>query len=221
LWKTWRGGGWRPFDMARWKPPADGKFEGNERIGRRLFELIPLNGASGQKPAVGLAWQHFEESRDAGDVSMDRLGRGCVDKKVKTYLVPRCASAATKFKPVKKFRAWAVVGVSELRRPAHGPALTLLASPVPLAPPSEEGIVDPLSDNDYHAHVERAAGYSSAYDMANHLRNIFESKLQIETVGGPAPAPAPVPAPAPAPAPAPTSWRARFKTWIANLFIRS
>ena len=165
--------------MARWIPPANGKIESNEQIGRRFLVLRPLKGAGDQKPMRGFALVHFEERRPPGDVSVDRLGAGAINKQVKVYLEPRCSAAVAKIIKPTDFTGWAVVGANKLRKPVDGgPELTLVASPEALKVASS-GAADSLTDNDYHAHIERPE-HSDHYGMATHLRQIFETADHFE-----------------------------------------
>ena len=81
--------------MALWSPKSSDPVGPNERIGRRLFDQKQLNGAQDQKPLRNVfELYHFEEKRDPGDVSVDRLGKTGIDRRVRNYVEERANFAA-------------------------------------------------------------------------------------------------------------------------------
>ncbi len=150
--------------MARWQPQPDQPVGPNEHIGRRLFDEPMLAGAQDQPSFAGLDFRHFEETRDP-EVSLDRLGQSGIDKAVVRYLRPRADKAGTTFRPPKAFNGWAVVRARLLSNPPHGPAVPVIASPIP-----GQG----LDENIYHAHVATPDHFDH-YSMALHLRHLFTS----------------------------------------------
>lgn len=157
--------------MARWTPRATDPIGQNETIGRRIYDRNSLKGARDQiRPQNTFELYHFEERREPGDVSVDRLGQTSVDPRVRGYLAPRAIAAAAGLTPVAPFRGWAVVRAKHIQRPTQGPPLRLTPSPiVPI-----DG--DAMSGNDYHADISRHNDYGY-YEMAMHLKNIFESNF--------------------------------------------
>jgi hypothetical protein len=162
--------------MALWNPPSE--IAAKEHIGRRKFERHRLRGGQDQRPPFRtLELYHFQETRGAGEVSLDRLGKTGIEKAVKKYLNPRARADGTKFKPPRSFEGWFYVTAVELRQPVHGPPLALVYSPV--------GHIDgeELSGNQFHAHVERPSSFSDDYAddlMAMHLKTIFERDYRFE-----------------------------------------
>jgi hypothetical protein len=162
-----------------WVPASSEPVGSNEHIGRRLFKRQTLRGAQDQTPPVGVfELFHFEEVRDEGDVSLDRLGKSSVDGKVRKYLDPRARAAISMFAQVRTFNGWAVVRAKELQEPQKGPPLPIIPSPIV----ATDG--NPLSENKYHAHVKRPGSYG-VYEMAIHLKVIFERKYKFEAAGSP------------------------------------
>jgi hypothetical protein len=159
--------------MSRWTPSKSDPVGPNERIGRRLFQRRKLIGAHDQRPPENtFELTHFEETRD-DRVSVDRLGKTGVEAKVKRYLEPRCEANAAALSGSQGFVGWAVVSAKDLNSPGRGPSLAVHPSPV------EQENEDPLSENIYHAHILRPGGYGS-YEMAMHLKTIFEKRYFYE-----------------------------------------
>lgn len=160
--------------MALWSPKSTDPVGPNERIGRRLFDQKQLSGAQDQKrPPNVFELYHFEERRDAGDISVDRLGKTGIDRRVCNYVERRAIFAASSFKPARKFIGWAVVSAKALQRPAQGPSLLVTPSPLIASDENE------LLENKYHAHIERPSRYQP-YEMAMHLKTIFERNYHFE-----------------------------------------
>ncbi len=148
--------------MARWKPESSvGK---NEPIGRRLFDEPMLRGSGDQPTYKGLELFHFEEKRST-EISVDRLGRTGVDRKVTRHVLPRAQGAGRLFSTPKSFDGWAVVAAKEIQngRKAQEPGFQIEASPV-----EDE---EPL-DNEYHGHIVRPDDLTS-HMMALELRHKF------------------------------------------------
>ncbi len=161
---------------ARWVPKNNDPIANQEYIGRRLFYRKKLKGSFKTKSS-GFDLTHFEESRDEGNVSVDRLGKTSFDKKVRNYLEPRANYAATKQTPEADFIGWAVVQAKDLFSP-QGPNLSIVPDPLP-----HDGTND-LSENYYHAYIPRPEEYRTgpyaSYSMAVHLKMIFDRKNQLE-----------------------------------------
>jgi len=146
---------------ARWTPQTDESIGLNESIGRRLFDEPMLTGASNQRPFKGLLYNHFEETR-GDEVSLDRLGRTSVEKKVIAYLRPRAEAAGNIRRPSMPFNGWAVLPARKFNEDKHL-KLTVVTSPV---------TGNDLDENIYHAHVNTPSDKDS-YTMALHLRQLF------------------------------------------------
>ena len=157
--------------MARWEPETDKPIGSNEHLGRRLFDEPILAGAQDQKPYVGLDYRHFEEKRIGDDVSLDRLGRTCVEKSIVRYLLPLAMSAAESTHETKIFHGWSVLKAQILRCPPRPklPKFEVVPSPVL----DQENV-----KNIYHAHIIR--GSMDPYILALHLRQLFAEYGNIE-----------------------------------------
>lgn len=167
-----------------------------------MFDRKPLSGAQDQKPPPQVfELYHFEERRDPGDVSVDRLGKTGIDGKVRNYVEQRAIFAASSFTPTRQFLGWAVVSARELQTPAQGPRLSVIPSPI--AADNE------LSENKYHAHIERPAHYQT-YEMAVHLKTIFERNYHFQAANS-----------QPQPAAETKSIRLKLWDWMLKNFARS
>jgi len=153
----------------KWNAPPD-RVDGNERIGRRLFDEPMLRGTAGQKPFAGLQINHFMETRSA-DVSLDRLGATSLHPKTIEFLTPRAVEAGKKFQKPVKFDGWAHIVAKELARgrTKDQPQVEVVASPVDEPEPG---------DNPYHAHVVRPNDIT-AYYFALHLRQMFTTSGDV------------------------------------------
>lgn len=163
--------------MARlWIPDIAATVGSREPVGRRLFAVPRLAGASDQMQWKDtLEIDHFLEKRLPGAVSLDRLGEKFVDGKVKTYLLIRAQHAGTRFMPPKDFSGWAYVRADKLAAPGKGlKNYPVVASPIVGDPQS-------IDCNPYHAHVCRPCG-ETAYTMAMTLRQLFHDHGNIEWV---------------------------------------
>lgn len=169
--------------MALWNPPNDVGL--GEYIGRRLFSRQKLAGAKDQQvQANTYDLNHFLETRDPGEVSLDRLGPTSIDTKVRRHLEPRAAAAGAQLHPPAPFIGWAIVRARDLAKPPKGPQLPVVASPI------EPVDGDELSSNIFHAHVVRPATLppeDQAYFMAVHLRVIFEKNYKFQEADAPDP----------------------------------
>jgi hypothetical protein len=158
--------------IALWHPNEN--IGRHEHIGRRLFPRKKLKGAGDQHPDPNtFELYHFEEKRDGGEVSLDRLGESSTDRRVLRYVSLRAHHAASLMKPQTSFRGWAVARAEKLQKPAKGPELSLVASPV-VATADDE-----LTENVYHAHAVRPSTYGP-YEMAMHLKMIFDRNYHFE-----------------------------------------
>jgi hypothetical protein len=155
--------------MALWKPNVT-TVAGSEFIGRRLFERPGLTGAKDQKrPDKTFELYHFENSDR--EVSVDRLGQSSVDGKVKkTYLNPRGHYAATLMHK-REFHGWAVTRAKIVQFPPT--SYPILPSPI-----AQVGM-EPLTENNFHAHIEMPDHFST-YEMAAILKHIFEKNYRFE-----------------------------------------
>jgi hypothetical protein len=155
--------------MALWKPNA-ATVAGSEFIGRRLFERPGLKGAEDQKrPAKTFELYHFENNDR--EVSVDRLGQTSVDGKVKkTYLNARGHYAATLMHK-REFHGWAVTQAKIVQSPPS--SYPILPSPI-----AQVGM-EPLTENNFHAHIEMPDRLSP-YEMAVILKHIFEKNYRLE-----------------------------------------
>lgn len=155
----------------RWDP--EGKPLGpQERVGRRLFDLPELVGATEDQYFGSVKVTQFWD-KHTGEVSLDRLGRSSVEPKVRTYLVPRAEDLGASFKPKRRFDGWAHIKAQDLSHAKWPPRVVINASPVF----RKEG-EDDVKENIYHAHIDRP---EDAYILASHLRNLFENSGDIET----------------------------------------
>jgi len=193
--------------MALWSPKSTDPVGPNERIGRRLFDQKQLSGAQDQKPPPNVfELYHFEERRGSGDVSVDRLGKTGIDRKVRNYVEPRAIFAASSFNPARRFLGWAVVKARDLQSPAQGPSLSVIPSPLVATAGNE------LSENNYHAYVQRPSDHQTTYtyyEMAMHLKAIFERNYHLEAA-----------TPQPPKAGEITSIRSKFWDWMRKKFAR-
>lgn len=161
--------------MARWAPDS-AKVEKGELLGRRLFPRPSLAGATDQRPVPSFDFRNFEESRDAGEVSLDRLGRGSAEKQVLKYLTPRAEAAAEGFTSKRIFNGWACIQAKKL---LEDKKLPLDLVPSPIAGNASEPGKDDLTENIYHAHT-RPRGNFDPYFLALHLQTQFEKNGRIE-----------------------------------------
>jgi hypothetical protein len=159
--------------MASWTPAAGQPISPNEHLGRRLFDEPLLAGAADQAQFNGLDLRNFQEKRDQ-EYSLDRLGRSGVERRVRTYLLPRATQAASKFHDPKRFDGWAVLRARELTNARVGASVHVEPSPV-------AGVG--LDENIYHAHALRPEDKED-YSFALHLRHLFTMYGQVERVGG-------------------------------------
>lgn len=156
--------------MAKWVPAAD--VEANEPVGRRMFDEPLLVGTAGQPSFRGLLVTHFEEARD-DEISVDRLGRTGIDKRVVAFLKPRADLAGEKFRKPKTFNGWAVLPARELRKDRDNRrGLQIVASPITEPAPN---------DNPYHAHIRRPNEMDSML-AALYLRHLFTTYGKVEPV---------------------------------------
>jgi hypothetical protein len=158
--------------MARWTPQTDETIGLNEYIGRRLFDEPMLTGAKNQRPFNGLRLSHFEETR-GDEVSLDRLGRTSIEKKVINYVGLRAEAAAKTRRPSVTFNGWAVLRARQFHEYKHQ-QLTVVPSPV---------IGNDFDENIYHAHVNTPSNIDS-YSMALHLKQLFtDHGIVIDPLG--------------------------------------
>ena len=131
----------------RWQPKLDDPIGHSEPVGRRLFDEPKLAGTGDQPDFKGLQLSHFWEKRGR-EVSLDRLGRSNVEKKVRDYLIPRCDLHGTLTDKPRSFDGWAVIRARNLTKQVNDfPDWELHTSP-------EEKRDDiEFSNNEYHAHA--------------------------------------------------------------------
>src|SRR5208282_4518199 len=155
--------------MALWNPNAT-TVAGSEFIGRRLFERQGLKGAKDQKrPEKTFELYHFDNSDH--EVSVDRLGQNSVDGKVKkNYLNSRGHYASTLMHKAE-FHGWAVTQAKIIQSPPT-------SYPISPSPKAQVG-AEPLTENDFHAHIEMPA-HLSKYEMAAILKHVFEKNYRFE-----------------------------------------
>jgi hypothetical protein len=153
----------------RWVPQPNVPVEPSEQVGRRLFNAPELVGADDQvRPPQQLDYRHFEERRDPGEISLDRLGRANVEKKVRDYLIPKAEYAGTTFHTPQSFDAWATLTARALENPPKGSVkFPIIVSPQRPDEPEH------IAHNPYHAHVCRPAGHD-CHSTALHLKFLFE-----------------------------------------------
>jgi hypothetical protein len=164
--------------MARWVPKLDGKIEPSEPLGRRLFDHPALVGATDQRTVLqSLDYRNFEERRDGGEVSLDRLGRSSVEPKVLGYLAARGEADGANRRPPKTFDGWASIQAKRLSE-NKSLRLEVIASPVGGAGPLADVDSD-LTENVYHSHV-RPLDDRDPYSVALHLKTLFERHGKIE-----------------------------------------
>lgn len=155
--------------VRRWGPPED--IGDKELIGRRVFDDPIFNGELDEAARGRLRLDHFMETREGADVSLDRLGRANAEKRVLNYLLPRCLHAANKFSSRKGFEGWAGLQVQKVHSDQKLP-LKVQASPV-WSDSSDEN--DPEM-NIYHSHIliPKDLGVHPEYLTALHLKHLFE-----------------------------------------------
>lgn len=150
--------------MAPWNAREITVVGNSEVLGRRKFTHPELRGAAGQKRALGgLDTRDFLETRDRA-ISLDRLGRSGIDRKVINYLLPRAEAQAQSLKPAQEFKGWVCIQAGKLMVATATYQFSLVASPVPGAE---------LSENDYHAHISYPVGIEPMF-AALLLKDAFE-----------------------------------------------
>jgi hypothetical protein len=185
--------------MARWAPDKNDPITGGEQIGRRLFDEPKLAGGPDQKPFKGLEVSHFVETRDP-EFSLDRLGRGAIEKAVVRYLTPRAEKHGGTFTKPKRFDGWAYLSAQKLRTapwPLHVSQVETKDANGNVLPWSD----DDLDQNKFHAHVVIPIDMERDV-FALRVREHFADHGGVFSIRPVAPAPQPAPAPALAPAPA-------------------
>jgi len=167
--------------MARiWVPEANQPIGATEPIGRRLFETPRLAGdilrgrADGWKDV--LITDHFLESRDPGEVSLDRLGRFGVDPLVRDVLRPIAEDMFASRTPPRKFVGWVWLKADKLRSPGKG-----ASAYDPLPSPVHADELHKIKENAHHAHVCRRPG-DTAWITAVALRALFERHGSLDRV---------------------------------------
>jgi hypothetical protein len=158
--------------MATWRPSSSQPIGSKESLGRRLFDEPLLAGQEQVKKYEGLELRHFEEKR-SNEFSLDRLGRTNVERAVVNYLLPRANQQGQTFTPERTFHGWAVVRAERLTKPAAGPSMQVVPSPI-----KGSG----LAENTYHAHAVLPArpDPESHYSIALHLRHTFTKHGAVE-----------------------------------------
>jgi hypothetical protein len=165
--------------MAPWNAREVSTIGNAEVIGRRRFKHPDLRGAAGQKkPVGGLDTRDFLEKRDTA-ISIDRLGKSGIDRKVLNYLLPRAEAHGLSQKPTKEFLGWACVQASKFLEMAGKYGYLLIPSPVP-------GVV--LADNDYHAHISYP-NTIDAFHAALLVKEIFQQHGSVHDIDVNSPAP--------------------------------
>ncbi|WP_338466397.1 hypothetical protein RXV95_12645 [Novosphingobium sp. ZN18A2] len=158
----------------RWDP--QGKPVGpHERVGRRLFDLPELVGASEAQYYSRVKFTQFWD-KQTGEVSLDRLGRANVEPKVRTYLLRRAEAQGGSFRPTRTFEGWAHIKAQDLTNAKYPPSVVIVASPML----KDEGAPE-IKENIYHAHIPRP---DDVYQLALHLRNLFEDAGSVEQLEG-------------------------------------
>ena len=153
----------------RWAPSD---VVGNkELVGRRIFDDPIFNGELDQAARGKLRFDHFMETREDGELSLDRLGRSNAEKRVLTYLQPRCDHAGARFQRQRNFEGWAGFQVQQIRQNKNL-SLSVEASPIRSDSPTDNDI----EDNDYHSHIliPSNLGKHPEYLVALHLKHLFD-----------------------------------------------
>ena len=161
--------------MARWVPDSK-KIGETELLGRRLFPRPSLAGATDQRPVPSFDLRDFEDTREGGEVSLDRLGRSNAETQVLRYLTPRAEAAVASLKPKRIFNGWACIQAKIL---LQNKKLPLNLIPSPIASVTNEPNEDDLTANPYHAHTRPRGEYDSYY-LSLHLRQQFDSHGRFE-----------------------------------------
>jgi hypothetical protein len=159
--------------MAAWKPKPTDPIRANEHLGRRLFDEPMLVGAMEQRSFAGIELRHFEETREDGEFSLDRVGQSSVDRKVVNYLRPRAVAAGEGFKPTRAFNGWAVLRAATLCQPEHR-----LTNPVASPIGGQE-----LEENIYHSHTQIPEGFDR-HLFALKMRHLFTTKGKVVDTHG-------------------------------------
>ncbi|WP_157960142.1 hypothetical protein [Albibacillus kandeliae] len=150
-----------------WEPDPSEPIGKNERIGRRIWDTPKLRGADTQPDVAALDIEIFRERRSK-EVSLDRLGRTGIEKRVISYLQPRCELHGASFSPNRRFDGWATIQAEKLTNKWNNiPKWSISASPV------EGNSEVPNSDNRYHAHAV-CDGSDNDLTVALFLRHLFE-----------------------------------------------
>lgn len=190
--------------MAAWKPKSNDPIRANEHLGRRLFDEPMLVGALGQRSFAGIELRHFEETREDGEFSLDRVGQSSVDRKVVTYLRPRAVAAGEGCKPKRAFNGWAVIRAGTLSQPENN-----VATAVPSLIGGQE-----LEENIYHSHTQIPDGFDRQL-FALKMRHLFTTKGKVfDTYGKQVESP--VINPAAREESALRKWLSRFKRFLFN-----
>jgi len=142
--------------MGRWTPKDSRPVGSNEHIGRRLFDEPKLFGASDQNPLDGLQLRNFEPTSD-NEFSVDRVGEGCCNPKVISYLLPRADAAGKRGHTLRTFHGWLTVPAKKLLATSQAGTQWQLV-PSPDSGTKVDGVDvrwsdDNLLQNRYHAHI--------------------------------------------------------------------
>src|SRR5580698_8392009 len=117
--------------MARWDPDLN-SIGTNEHLGRRIIDELRLIGAQDQIAPDRLRAGHFMDTRVGEDVSLDRLGKSSIDKRVCNFLRPLAMRHAESFKEPREFRGWAVIRAGFLSKPPGGRGQPVSVVPDPI-----------------------------------------------------------------------------------------
>jgi hypothetical protein len=157
--------------MARWVPIRNAQIGDSEHLGRRRFRRPQLIAFTAQEHEPELSHLDFLEDRGF-EISVDRLGKKCVDPEVKEFLHPLAAAIAEKRAPKKVFAGWASVQVKRFKNEAR--KLEYSIAPDPIRGTESE-------DNEYHALISCPTNRTHL-EIALMLRYWFETHGALEGV---------------------------------------
>jgi hypothetical protein len=148
--------------MALWDPSSDTKIADVEHLGRRRFKRAPLAGFPDEAPKKELTHFDFLDERDP-ELSVDRLGKNGVDRRVQGQLLPLARANAEKRRPRMVFLGWASIQAKKFLSEAQ--KLGYSIRPAPTGGAS-------LEENKFHAVISCPATIDRTY-VALYLCYLF------------------------------------------------
>jgi hypothetical protein len=115
--------------MAPWDPSRDAKIGDVEHLGRRRFKRAQLVGFTDQPPKHSLTYVDFLDERDP-NLSVDRLGKNGIDRRVIDLIRPLAAVNAEKRRPRMVFLGWAAVQAKKFLNEAEKIGYSIKPDPI-------------------------------------------------------------------------------------------